>query len=293
VPNDVHPYLFAKVPTTLQLVFEKTGTALGLVTHNIELGVHPVDSFRFFTHDTTFDASRSGWDSCRSALKYCAFTARDGSTMARTLLVLNSATSRYELQDLYTTALTKRTDEITPANTHVRMITTFADTNGPPGGVLKLDLSSVTTYTQPFTIFGMRESSPNSTSKPSILYLTETGQSKLVVRSPGTELQLACTLPASCRIIYQYAGGLTGGGVLTVLNSDGSSVATCTHSMPNFGEATRTPDLASGSTSNGVAIFHHCVARAELVVSPNTQGNLQFTAAQLTALMAWAGASSS
>ena len=169
------------------------------------------------------------------------------------------------------------------------MITTNADTNNPPAGILKLDLRLVTDYTRPFTIFGLREGSPDADSRPSILYVTDSGTPTLAVKNNGTTQKLACTLPASCRIIYRYTGG--SGGELTVLDSAGASVATCVHSLSTFGEATSTPSF--GTTTNGVAIFHHCVARAELVVSPNTQGNFQFTAAQQTALMLWAKANSS
>lgn len=297
VPSKLHinesvsqkdPFIFARVTTSVRLVFSLSGVYQRVLAYDLpewDAGFGDSNSHEFFTHETRFDSTRSSWSLCRAALKYCtsAVTGPPPYT-ARTLLVQNASTSKYELQDEYTTAMTARNDEITQANTHVRMITTNADTNRPPGGVLKLDLRLVTNYTRPFTIFGLRESSPNSESKPSIVYVTESDTATLVVRSPGHEIKLACTLPASCRIMYRYAGGLTGKGELTVLNASGNVVVTCTHSMPNFGNATSTPSYST--TSNGVAIFHHCVARAELVVSPNTQ----FTEIEKAALMTWAGA---
>ena len=284
------PFIFApQVTTRARLVFSLSGAFQSVLAYDLPGwigGAGNSNSHEFFTHETHFDSERSSWSLCRAALKYCTY-AVVGYT-ARTLIVQNASTSKYELQDAYATALPARNDAITASDTHVRMITTNADTNAPPAGILKLDLRLVTDYTRPFTIFGLREGSPDSDSRPSISYVTESSTPTLVVKNNGTTLKLACTLPASCRVIYRYTGGSD--GELTVLNSAGTSVATCTHSLSNFGNATLNPSHTT--TTNGVVILHHCVSRAELVVSPNTQGNLQFTAAQHTALMTWASANS-
>jgi hypothetical protein len=64
------------------------------------------------------------------------------------------------------------------------------------------------------------------------------------------------------------------------------------HSLSNFGNTTDTPVFDTQvDTTNGVMIFHHCVARAELVVAPTDSDD--FTEAQSTALLIWARATSS
>jgi hypothetical protein len=267
----------------MRYVFSLSGAVSRVLAYDLPLdnviGADDSNSHQFFTHEATFDSARSSWSQCRAALKYRAHFGADFTT--RTLLMQNSTSSKYELQDAYATELPKRNDEITAANTHVRMITTNADTNNPPAGILKLDLRLVTNYTRPFTIFGLRENSPDSDSRPSILYVTESSAPKLVVKNNRVTHTLACTLPASCRIIYRYTGGSD--GELTVLDSTGTEVATNTHSLSNFGNATSTPSYTT--TANGVAIFHYCVTRAELVVSPTSRS---FTNAEQAALITWA-----
>jgi hypothetical protein len=198
---------------------------------------------------------------------------------------------QYELQDTYATTLPKRNDDINDANTHVRMITTYADSGNPRSGVFKLDLRSVTSYTPPFTIFGLRATNTNQKSRPSIKYINEAGQTKLSVETSGetyTNLtKLPCTLPADCRIVYTYSST---SGVIEVRRTDGTLVASTTHTLNSFGDTTDTPIFDTQvDTTNGVAIFHHCVARAELVVAPGSD----FTEAQSTALLDWACATSS
>jgi hypothetical protein len=173
------------------------------------------------------------------------------------------------------------------------MITTRADTNGAKSGVLKLDLRSVPATT-PFTIFGLRETDPDQKSRPSIKYIEESSQKKLSVEIPSglyenNPEKLDCTLPTDCRIVYTYSST---SGVIAVYETNGTLVAEKTHTLRNFGNTTLNPDYSG--TSNGVMIFHHCVARAELVVAP---GSSDFTEAQQEALItgtsAWARRTSS
>ena len=288
--NQQDPCIFARVTTTMRYVFSRSSVFHSVLTYELPnvIAASESNSHQFFTHEATFDSTRPSWSQCRAALKYCTRTVPGPPRYTgRTLLMQNSTSLKYELQDVYTDPLSG--DEITAANTHVRMITTNADTNAPPSGILKMDLRSVASYTLPFTIFALREGSPSGASRPSITYMREDGFEKLVVTNNGSTHKSTCTLPTSCRIVYRYG---TSGGVLVMLEPGGTSTTT-THTLSNFGQATTTPvftsALPTSSTNNGIAIFHHCVARAELVVSPSSR---EFTAEERSALMSWASTSS-
>jgi hypothetical protein len=296
--SDKDPFIFTRgVPITIRVVISLSGTFQKVLSYNMPeiADSDEANSHQFFTHESTFDSARASWTAagsvCRAPIKYCTLATLPrgaGLSTTRTLLVQKASTLRYELQDVYTTALPRQNDDIVTADTHVRMITTRADTNGAKSGVLKLDLRSVPATT-PFTIFGLRETDPDSTSRPSIKYIEESSQKKLSVQNSGTTETLTCALPTDCRIVYTYSST---SGVIEVYRTNGTLVAEKTHTLRNFGNTTLNPDYSG--TSNGVMIFHHCVARAELVVAP---GSSDFTEAQQEALItgtsAWARRTSS
>jgi hypothetical protein len=302
------PFIFTRgVPITIRVVILLSATFQKVLSYNMPevADSDEANSHNFFTHESKFDSARASWTAagsvCRAPIKYCTLATlpRGAGLSTRTLLVQNADTRqseralRYELQDVYTMELPRRDDDINPANTHVRMITTYADSGNPRSGVFKLDLRSVTSYTPPFTIFGLRETNTNQGSRPSIKYIEESGQKKLSVQNSGTTEKLACTLPTNCRIVYTYSA--TSGGVIEVRNADGTPMdppALKAHTLSNFGNTTDTPVFHTQvDTTNGVMIFHHCVARAELVVAPTDSDD--FTAAQHSALLDWARATSS
>jgi hypothetical protein len=306
--SDKDPFIFTRgVPITIRVVISLSGTFQKVLSYNMPevADSDEANSHNFFTHESAFDSARASWTAagsvCRAPIKYCtlATLSRGAGLSTRTLLVQNAdmrqseRALRYELQDVYTTELPRRNDDIVPLNTHVRMITTYADSGNPRSGVFKLDLRSVDTYTTPFTIFGLRETNTNQGSRPSIKYIEESRQKKLSVEINRTTEKLTCTLPTNCRIVYTYSA--TSGGVIEVRNADGTPMdppALKAHSLSNFGNTTDTPVFDTQvDTTNGVMIFHHCVARAELVVAPTDSDD--FTEAQSTALLIWARATSS
>jgi hypothetical protein len=286
-------YLFAMVPTALCLFFRyNTASAdvqrplyLTLAASRIERN----NNFKFFTHESTFDARRGEWASCRAALKYCARDPGDGVGVVRTLLGLSKSTGNYELQARYPDASTMWQQNTDPAftiraNFDARLVTTFVGINDSPSGVLKIDLEGVDAYTRPFTIYAVRESRTTTTSDslPALIYTTVDGVPALVVQSKnnGTAV-LKCTLPSACRVIYRYNGGDAGDLTVRLDATDQGDVA---HTQSYMGEPTRTPDFVD-ETWNGLVIFHVSVVRAELVTSPP---DTKFTPAESSALLTWA-----